>query len=671
MPASDHQLAAVLFSDIEGYTSMIQEDEQSAIETVNRYQKELEKTVLSFNGEVKQQYGDGSLTIFPSAADAVACAYSLQKNLQGSIPLRIGIHYGNVVSHSQKIFGDTVNIASRIESLGQPGTVLFSGDVFREIKPETRFKAVSMGNYRFKNVNREIEVFALANEGLKLPKAGSLKGKLEPKKSAKWPFIIAGLLGVFLVLLLVLNGIRGPVPEDGILRGSLNPSIAILPFDNLSADSAQEYFAEGLAQEVLTLLTKDTQLRVTSRSSSFSFKDQQLGIPEIAEKLGVQYVLDGSVQQAGNSVRINVQLIDAQNDDQLWAQSWGRSLGDIFAVQQEIADSVKAALKVQILTDRNRNLPPTNAQAYNLFLQARHIGQQGSVDGLKNAEKMVREVLTIDSAYASGWALLSAVLNRQSNIGMRTASEGQELARQAAFRALDLDSTMSTAWSVLTNISIYYDRDFRNAQYYMERARKIEPGGLGALKLASNLAFCQGNIDQAIALDQESIAIDPVSPKSHLDLGYGYFYKGQYEEAEKVTRQGLLMNPGYLAGPYLLSLILMEQGQMEEAKKVALTEAYEILSIQAQALIAHTMGVRDSAEFFLGEIKHNYAEVAPYQIAQVYGHQNEIDSAFKWLDLAYEYRDGGLVQVQADPFMKSLRRDPRWKELMKKMQLTD
>lgn len=294
---TDHQLAAVLFSDIEGYTSMIQEDEQSAIETVSRYQKALEKTVPTFNGEVKQHYGDGSLTIFTNAADAVGCAYHLQKNLQGSIPLRIGVHYGNVVSHHQKIYGDTVNIASRIESLGQPGTVLFSGDVFREINPETGFKAVSMGHYRFKNVNREIEVFALANEGLKLPKAGSLKGKLEPKKSAKWPFIVSGLLGILLVFLLVLNGIRGPVPEDGILRGSINPSIAVLPFENLSTDPEQEYFADGLAQEVMTLLTHDPQLRVTSRSSSFSFKGQSLDVTTIAQKLRVKYLLDGSVQR--------------------------------------------------------------------------------------------------------------------------------------------------------------------------------------------------------------------------------------------------------------------------------------------------------------------------------------------------------------------------------------
>lgn len=181
------------------------------------------------------------------------------------------------------------------------------------------------------------------------------------------------------------------------------------------------------------------------------------------------------------------------------------------------------------------------------------------------------------------------------------------------------------------------------------------------------MAFCQGNIDEAIRLDRQSIEIDPINAKSYLDLGYGYFYNGEYTEAEQVTRHGLLMNPDYLGGPFLLSLILMEQGKLDAAKEMVLTEPYDILKIQGRALVSYAMGHEDSTEYFLNQVKMDYAAVAPYQIAQVYGYQNQVDSAFKWLELAYQYQDGGLVQVQADPFMKTLRRDPRWKTLLQKM----
>ena len=667
MSESGHQFAAVLFSDIEGYTSMIQKDEESAIEKVNRYQKELENIVHTFNGEVKQHYGDGSLTMFPTALDAVRCGYQLQRKLQGSIPLRIGIHYGRVILQHQKIFGDTVNIASRIESLGQPGAVLFSEDVYKEIESLTEFESISMGGFQFKNVNREIEVFALTNQGLVLPKAGSLKGKLEPKKSSIWPFVLSGLLGFLLLAVLIVNGLRNSNGEGNMLEATINPSIAVLPFTNLSTDTTQEYFAYGLAQEVLNMLTQDPQLRVISRSSSFSFGDQSVDIPAIAEKLGVQYILDGSVQKAGDSVKIRVQLVNAERDEQVWAEAWQRNLVDIFSLQLEIADSVKTALQLQLSTLQNGLPQATDPEAYSLFLQARHVGQQGSVQGLGNAEYFLGQALKIDSLYAPAWAYLSYILSRQSNIGVRPSSEGYELARQAAHKALSIDSTLSSAWSTLVSTSIYYDRNFQEAEYFLNKAREFDPQSLNILKLASNLAFCLGNIEQAIALDQQSTKIDPVDAKNYLDQGYGYFCDGQFQLAEQVTRQGLLMNPGHLGGPYLLSLILMEQGKLQEADEIAETEPYEILRTHALSLIAHAREKNDSSLFFLQEIKDQYAKVAPYQIAQVYGNQKQVDSAFKWLELAYQYRDGGLVQVKADPFMTSLKGDPRWEQLIQKM----
>jgi len=671
MNSQDRHLKAVMFSDIEGYTAMVQADEQSAIEMVNLYQSKLEQLVSDYHGEVKQHYGDGSLTIFPSVGEALSCALALQRELRRRIPLRMGIHYGPVIMHQGKVFGETVNLASRIESLGQPGSILFSEEVNRQLESAAGFRAVPMGSFRFKNVNRQMEVFALYHSDLTIPKVGSLKGKLEPPKTYKVPVIISGILGLVFLGLLIYNLTQPPAAKENIFRGSVNPSIAVLPFANLSADSSQDYFADGLAQEVLNLLTRDPQLKVTSRSSSFSFKGQQLDIPTIAGRLGVEYILDGSVQKSGNSVRVSVKLIDTGEDTQLWAQSWGRDLGDVFAIQQEIADSVKTNLKLQILADRNQNYPSTSSKAYTLFLQARYTWQQGNVDRLLNAERLIRESLSIDSTYAPAWANLSVFINRQSNIGLIPAESGQEEARAAALKALSIDSTTAIAWATLVSISVNYDRDYKMAGYYLEKARKWDPGSLNGLKLASNLAFYQGDLEQAIAMDEQALEIDPVNPKNYLDLGYGYFNNGQYAEAETATRQGLLMNPDYLGGYHLLSMILMKQDKLSEAREVAKTEPYDILKVQALAIVAQAMGKQDSATLLLQQIKDQHAQVAAYQIAQVYGHQKQTDSTFKWLQKAYEYRDGGLAHVQADTFFQGMRRDPRWDQLMAQLNFNE
>ena len=463
-----HFFAAILFSDIEGYTTMMQQNEANAIAAVNRYQEQMEHAVAQFNGQVKQYYGDGSLCLFESAVDAISCAECIQKELMSSIPLRMGIHFGKVVLHDGRVYGDTVNIASRIESLGEPGAILFSEQVLSELPTQTEFATVAMGSYKFKNVRKEMEVFALANEGLHVPKPGSLKGKLDRPRSYKLLLVLLGVLAV-VVLSFLLDQIRTRSDTSESYDSlSDTPAIAVLPFANLTSDSTQEYLADGVAEEIMILLSQDPQLQVTSRSSSFSFKGKSLDIPSIADQLQVGYILEGSVQRAGDSVRIGVQLINALEDYQIWAHSWQSDLVEIFEVQQQIADSVKNELEVQIL--RTSPLQQTDSEAYNLYLQARHIAQQGNVDGLQNAENLLKNTLEIDSLYGPAWSYLSSIWNRQSNIGILPTDEGHEMARKAAFKALEIDSTLSSAWAELASIAIYYDRNFLMADYYIEQA---------------------------------------------------------------------------------------------------------------------------------------------------------------------------------------------------------
>ncbi len=667
MPLDQHQNAAILFSDIENYTAMIRERERDAIEMVNRYQKVLDHLVSMYQGQVMQHYGDGSLSVFNNPDDALACALSLQRELQSSIPLRMGLHYGPVVYHQQKVFGDTVNVASRIESLGQPGTVLLSRELQEALLSPTSFKFTSMGWYRFKNIPNKMEVIALSNPGLPIPKPGTLTGKLEPNKLPANLIWALTVITVITLLVIFYSTQKEKSDVDAAQLISNEPAIAVLPFNNLAADSSQKYFAEGLAREVIVLLTQEPKLKVTSHSSSFTFKDRA-DISSIAERLGVRYILDGNVRNSGDSVGISTELIDVWEDRRVWEQTWLKSMDDIFMVQQEIADSVKNALSLQIMAvGRIQSMEPKDPRAYTLYLQAKHVGQQGNLQGMKTAVNLLEQALSLDSIYAPAWTYLAVVTNRMSNIGAIDPIEGHESARTYAHAALSIDSTSSSAWSTLTSIAIYFDRDFSKAETYLQKALVTDPNNLNNLKLSSNLAFCLGDIDKAIEMDLRAVEIDPVNAKNFLDLGYGYFNNYQFTLAEEAARQGLLMNPEYLGGPFLLSLILMMQQKYTLAREQARSEPYQILELQARELIATTTKEVDSADYFLDQLLSKYAQVAPYQIAQIYANRQLADSAFKWLDLAYQYRDGGLVHAQSDIFMKNLKTDPRWGSVISQM----
>ena len=664
----EHKNATILFSDIEGYTSMMQENEQDAIAVVNRYRKILEETVAAYGGNVQQYYGDGSITIFETPVDALQCAYELQKQFMDApkIPLRIGIHYGKVIFHNRKLFGDTVNLSSRIESIGQPGSVLISRQVV-EALPETHsFQFLSLGVFKFKNVAREMEVYALDRAPLIIPDRSNLKGKLAPPTTSGARNIFLGLTAVLLIILGLWYFNRPTLPfVTPMNEAEINRSVAVMPFVQKVPDSSQAYLGEGLAEELLNKLAQEPQLRVTSRASSFSFADTEVDLGTVAQKLGVKYVLEGSFAKTNDSLRINTQLVDAQLDQTVWAKTWMGGLENIFALQDEIADSVKQVLRVNMPSSRLS--ATTDPQAYTLFLQAKHIGALGNVESLARSVDMIQEVLEIDQSYAPAWGYLSYLYNRQANIGAVPLKEGQQKAHQAALKALSIDSTSAQAFCTLSSQAIYYYWDFNTAKTYVHKALDLEPGSLAGLKLASNLAFCLGEVEQAIQMDQKAISLDPISAKNHFDLAYGHFFAGNGAEAERITRQGMDLSPNFLGGYYLLSLALLQQGQNQQALEAAKNEPYEILRTQAQALVFTALQSADSADWYLQDIKRQFATVAPYQVAQVYAFQDQPDSAFRWLDLSYQFRDGGLVHAQVDPFMKPLHEDYRWEELMEKM----
>ena len=344
--ALSRQLSAIMFTDIEGYSAIMQQNEQKAIMIKDRHRLILEKEHKNFNGNIIQYYGDGTLSIFTSAVQAVKCALAMQQSFcqWPAIPVRMGLHIGDIINNDGNVFGDGVNLASRIESMGVTGSVLISDKINDELRNHPEIRTLSMGRYQLKNIEREVEIFALNHEGLVIPIPNSLKGKTEEKKAAP---------------------MHASIPKK---------SVAVLPFVNMSNDPEQEYFSDGMAEEILNSLSHLNDLKVAGRTSSFQFKGKNIDLRELGQKLGVHTVLEGSVRKQHNRLRVTVQLVNVDDGFHLWSERYDREMDDIFAIQDEIALSVTEKLKITLLeTERAiiTNTPTESKEAYDFYLKGR------------------------------------------------------------------------------------------------------------------------------------------------------------------------------------------------------------------------------------------------------------------------------------------------------------
>jgi len=360
------QLAVVLFADIAGYTALMHEDEGTALQILQHFKEELFTTVKKNEGEIIQYFGDGCLMVFDNAANAVMSAKSIQENLRNEpkVPVRIGIHLGDVLYREGNIFGDCVNIASRIESMGVPGAILFSDAIKKQIKNKPEFIVSSLGEFEFKNVEEPMEIFALSNAGFPVPDPLYVNGKFKDGGPAK--------------------------------------SVAVLPFDNLSKDPEQEYFSDGMAEEILNSLSHIKELKVAGRLSSFQFKDKNISLKEIGEKLAVKTVLAGSIRKQGTRVRITVQLINIKDGFQLWSGKYDREFNDIFSIQEEIALAVTEELKLKLLKKDRELILKThtqNTEAYDEYLKGKfYLNRRGPY--ILTAMKHFQKATELDPEFA-------------------------------------------------------------------------------------------------------------------------------------------------------------------------------------------------------------------------------------------------------------------------------
>ena len=463
------------------------------------------------------------------------------------------------------------------------------------------------------------------------------------------------------------------------------PSIAVLPFVNMSDDATNEYFADGVAEELLNVLSKIGGLRVASHTSAFSFKGGKFEIATVAQKLNVATILEGSVRKAGKRVRIAVQLVQVATDSTLWSKTYDRELDDIFAVQDDIAQSVVKELRSSLLGERRDTSTSAavqaevraaavgrgeNAEAYRLYLQGRSMVARRTQHSVTIGIEHLRQAVGLDPEYALAWAALAYAQTIEAGTGGWTPyEEGYRRAREAAERALALAPDLAEGHVALASIRLGNDWDWVSAKASSRRALELAPGNADVVLAAAVATMALGPLDESIALCRRAIALDTLNAHSHRNLGLFSLWAGYLEQAETALKQALELNP--LGGITNASLgdVYLEQGRFAEALAAFEKEPHEGFRLLGLAVAYHALGRSSPSSVALEQLGE--LPMHAYLNAQANAYCGNVDAAFEWLERAYRQRNAGLSQMKFQPFLRKLHGDPRWLLFMKKMKLDD
>ncbi len=453
--------------------------------------------------------------------------------------------------------------------------------------------------------------------------------------------------------------------SEAIVAAYGDRSIAVLAFRDMSEGRDQGYFSEGIAEQMLNLLTRVQGLRVTSRTSAFSFAGKDMNIPTIARKLNVVYVLDGSVRKAGDQIRISAQLIDGRSDTQLWSQTFDRPIKDIFAIQDEIAATVVEQLKIELL-----GAPPTvrktRPEALQLYLQSLAAYRKHTPASYEQSRMLAREALDIDPTYVDAWNMLSVVYSSLAGLGVMSDEQGYPLAIETARKALAIDPDSADAYAELAQVALTADDDQKTAARNLQKALTLEPNNIYALGGASTLAKSLGRLDLSIRIQQQAVERDPLMSNAHSELCLALFQSGRIDDAIAECRKALELEPDRIVTHYTLATAMLAKGDARQALAEADAEPFEPFRMFGRAMAFHSLGEHARSDAELAAMIGKYEKDAAYNIAYVEAWRGNVDQAFAWLDKAVVYRDSGLPLIAADPMFANLKGDPRWLPFLRK-----
>ncbi|MDU8887219.1 adenylate/guanylate cyclase domain-containing protein [Yeosuana sp. MJ-SS3] len=534
-------LSAIMFTDMQGYTSIMRYDEKKAIALRERHREIFQASTTKHNGKIIQYFGDGTLSIFKSTVEAVNCAIEMQlKFMQDPIiPVRIGIHVGDIVYSENEIIGDAVNVASRIEALGEAGSILISDKVHDQIRSRREIESKFLAVFDLKNVDEAVPVFAISNDGLVVPQIEDIKNKLKQSNNPKRARISSRKIALVSIILLILFLVAYKLDVFEVDETRYDKSIAVLPFDNLSVDDDSEIFSDGITEDILTNLAKIKDLHVISRTSIMQYKGTKKTIPEIAKELGVSYILEGSVQKYGDDIRVTAQLIDGKKDEHIWAENYDKTLTDIFEIQSEVSSEIVSALHLNLSFDEIQSLasiPTKNLEAYKLFLLGRREADKRNAESIAKSIELYEKAIELDPDYAEAYAEIANSIYLGTYYSGRNPKEAATLATEYLERAEAINNKISRIYTV-KGLIYNIEKKYEEAEKAFETAIQLSPNDLTARHQYSTYFYYTNQPEKQLEQAKIAYKLDPLSFATANSYFTALIANYKYEEAERLMQQ--------------------------------------------------------------------------------------------------------------------------------------
>jgi adenylate cyclase len=639
----ERRLAALMFTDMVGFTTLSQRDEALAVQLLDEQREIIRPLLVKHGGREVDTIGDAFLVEFASSLGAVRCAVEIQSALKKlneerpegeRILIRIGIHLGDVIHRGTDVAGDAVNVASRIEPLAPPGGICVTAQVHSSVLNKVEYGFESLGTPQLKNVATPIEVFLVSGFGQSVQ-----------------PFATA----------------KNEQPKD---------RVAVLPFANISHDPADEYFADGMTEEIISSVSKTKGLRVIARTSVMRYKGASKAVADIGRELNVGSILEGSVRKAGDKIRISVQFIETSNEEPHWSHTYDRQISDVFAIQSEIAQKVAEALRQHVLGEpRGREVgqATSNMEAYTNYLRGRQFWNKRTETDLKKAVGFFETALKIDENYAQAYAGLADSYAALALLEFMAPHEAYPKAKEAAGQALALDPDLAEARTSLGLIRFQYDWDWDEAERELSTAIEINPNYAPAHHFFADYLKAMDRFEEAITEIEKARELDPLSLAINTGVGHVLYLSRQYDKAIEEYRRAVELDPSFMATHVWFGRPYLEKGMFAEA--IAELETAVRLSGEstlALAMLGHGLASarRDAeAEQILEKLKERSKGqyVPSYWIAVIYNGFKDKEQTMDWLWKAFEERSSWLVWSNVEPRFDWLRNAPEFASLIEAM----
>jgi adenylate cyclase len=648
--AQARRLSAIMFTDMVGFTALAQESESLAMQTLTEQRSILRGTFARYGGTEIKTIGDGFLVEFASALDAVRCGVAIQSAVRErnaastsdkTIQVRIGIHTGDVIQSEGDIHGDAVNVASRLEPLAEPGGVCISDQVYHLIRNKLESPVESLGPVHLKNVVLPIEVFRVLVTPWERRSTEPLTAKVG----------------------------QGGSPDKR--------RIAILPMANLSGESEQ-YFADGLTEELISSVCAVSGLRVISRTSAVRYKDTRKTLPEIGRELGVGSVLEGSARRSGDRVRISIKLIEVATDEHLWSEAYERNLEDVFSIQSDIAKRVSEALKVSLLPVEKQAIekrPTANGEAHDLYLKGRYHWHKRTEKEFRIAIRFFEQAIEMDPKYALAYVGLADCYLGLCDEGCLDATKAYRQVQPLVSKALELDDRLAEAHATAAQLLQNYLWSWETAEKGFQRAIELNPNwSVVCNSYAVHLAL-RGRLSQAITEIKRAEELDPYSVGVHDCAAEIYRIANDYPEAIAECTRMLEIDPTSVPAFIKLGKTYLQQSMFDKGVQ-AMEQALKLShgGLLARAYLAYAYGIvgrTGEARALIAELMQSASDqyVSPFNVAIALAGLKEKTATMEWLRKAYDVKTGALAKVNIDPMFDFLRSDPRFVDLQRDMGL--